>query len=49
FPEGADAYIDQLASVIPIDNGTVRTALDTGCELGCLSLEEKRYSYVVCT
>nr|GFC78920.1 probable methyltransferase PMT2 [Tanacetum cinerariifolium] len=31
FPEGADAYIDQLASVIPIDNGTVRTALDTGC------------------
>ncbi|KAJ9554360.1 hypothetical protein OSB04_018405 [Centaurea solstitialis] len=31
FPQGADAYIDQLASVIPIANGTVRTALDTGC------------------
>ncbi|OIT37568.1 PREDICTED: probable methyltransferase PMT2 isoform X2 [Nicotiana attenuata] len=31
FPNGADAYIEQLASVIPIDNGTVRTALDTGC------------------
>lgn len=31
FPQGADAYIDQLAAVIPIDNGTVRTALDTGC------------------
>lgn len=31
FPQGADAYIDQLASVIPIINGTVRTALDTGC------------------
>ncbi|XP_059652821.1 probable methyltransferase PMT2 [Cornus florida] len=31
FPQGADAYIDQLASVIPIQNGTVRTALDTGC------------------
>lgn len=31
FPEGADAYINQLASVIPIDNGNVRTALDTGC------------------
>ena len=31
FPQGADRYIDQLASVIPIDNGTVRTALDTGC------------------
>ncbi|KAL8157250.1 putative methyltransferase PMT2 [Apium graveolens] len=31
FPQGADRYIDQLASVIPMDNGTVRTALDTGC------------------
>lgn len=31
FPHGADAYIDQLASVIPMGNGTVRTALDTGC------------------
>ncbi|KAL5725431.1 hypothetical protein ACHQM5_008575 [Ranunculus cassubicifolius] len=31
FPQGADAYIDQLAAVIPIENGTVRTALDTGC------------------
>ncbi|KAJ4961855.1 hypothetical protein NE237_021765 [Protea cynaroides] len=31
FPQGADTYIDQLASVIPIENGKVRTALDTGC------------------
>ncbi|XP_077212917.1 putative methyltransferase PMT2 [Tasmannia lanceolata] len=31
FPQGADAYIDQLATVVPIANGTVRTALDTGC------------------
>ncbi|XP_075484495.1 putative methyltransferase PMT2 [Primulina tabacum] len=31
FPQGADKYIDQLASVIPIADGTVRTALDTGC------------------
>ncbi|KAM7484359.1 hypothetical protein LguiA_000368 [Lonicera macranthoides] len=31
FPQGADKYIDQLAAVIPIKNGTVRTALDTGC------------------
>ncbi|KAL8141800.1 hypothetical protein V2J09_014832 [Rumex salicifolius] len=31
FPQGADAYIDELASVIPIANGTVRTAIDTGC------------------
>ncbi|KAK9669243.1 hypothetical protein RND81_13G118700 [Saponaria officinalis] len=31
FPQGADAYIDDLASVIPMDNGLIRTALDTGC------------------
>lgn len=31
FSHGADAYIDQIASVIPTDNGMVRTALDTGC------------------
>ncbi|KAJ8773757.1 hypothetical protein K2173_006407 [Erythroxylum novogranatense] len=31
FPQGADKYIDELASVIPMANGTVRTALDTGC------------------
>ncbi|KAK1407301.1 hypothetical protein QVD17_38915 [Tagetes erecta] len=31
FPDGVDAYIDQMASVIPIGNGIVRTALDTGC------------------
>ena len=30
FPQGADKYIDELAEVIPISNGTVRTALDTG-------------------
>ncbi|KAL7594385.1 probable methyltransferase PMT14 [Lactuca sativa] len=31
FPQGADAYIDELSSVIPIADGSVRTALDTGC------------------
>ncbi|KAI8543363.1 hypothetical protein RHMOL_Rhmol08G0211500 [Rhododendron molle] len=31
FPHGADAYINELASVIPMNNGVVRTALDTGC------------------
>lgn len=31
FPHGADAYIDELASVIPIADGSIRTALDTGC------------------
>ncbi|KAJ4950094.1 hypothetical protein NE237_026926 [Protea cynaroides] len=31
FPQGSDAYIDELASVIPFSDSTVRTALDTGC------------------
>ncbi|KAJ1693528.1 hypothetical protein LUZ63_010226 [Rhynchospora breviuscula] len=31
FPQGADAYIDELATVVPIKDGTIRTALDTGC------------------
>ncbi|GJS82833.1 40S ribosomal protein S9-2-like protein [Tanacetum coccineum] len=31
FSEGADTYIDQVASVISINNGTARTVLDTGC------------------
>uniref|UniRef100_A0A0E0MB00 Methyltransferase n=1 Tax=Oryza punctata TaxID=4537 RepID=A0A0E0MB00_ORYPU len=31
FPNGANAYIDELASVIPFTDGTIRTALDTGC------------------
>ena len=38
FPQGADKYIDQLASVIPIKNGTVRTALDTGCGVCMLKI-----------
>jgi Putative S-adenosyl-L-methionine-dependent methyltransferase len=31
FPQGAEAYIDELATVIPLKDGTIRTALDTGC------------------
>ncbi|KAI4340102.1 hypothetical protein MLD38_024971 [Melastoma candidum] len=36
FPNGADAYIEELASVIPLDNGMVRTALDIGCGVASL-------------
>ncbi|XP_076924107.1 putative methyltransferase PMT2 [Bidens hawaiensis] len=36
FPHGVDAYIDQLASVVPLGNGVVRTALDTGCGVASL-------------
>lgn len=38
FPQGADAYIDELASVIPIADGSVRTALDTGCGVSFVTL-----------
>lgn len=31
FPGGADKYIDQLATVVPFADGSVRTVLDTGC------------------
>ncbi|XP_022727890.1 probable methyltransferase PMT2 isoform X2 [Durio zibethinus] len=36
FPQGADTYINQLASVIPMDDGMVRTVLDTGCGVASL-------------
>lgn len=31
FPRGADAYIDDMAKLIPIEDGSIRTAVDTGC------------------
>ncbi|XP_071918169.1 probable methyltransferase PMT18 [Coffea arabica] len=31
FPNGADAYIDDINELIPLSNGDIRTALDTGC------------------
>uniref|UniRef100_A0A1D1XFF8 Methyltransferase n=1 Tax=Anthurium amnicola TaxID=1678845 RepID=A0A1D1XFF8_9ARAE len=31
FPSGADAYIDDIARLVPLRGGSVRTALDTGC------------------
>jgi hypothetical protein len=31
FPHGADAYIDDIGKIIPLLNGSIRTALDTGC------------------
>ncbi|KAJ4876181.1 putative methyltransferase PMT17 [Raphanus sativus] len=31
FPRGADAYIDDIARLIPLTNGGIRTAIDTGC------------------
>ncbi|CAN1753801.1 Probable methyltransferase PMT2 [Linum perenne] len=34
---GLQAYVEQLSSVIPLDDGLIRTALDTGCGVGSLS------------
>ncbi|XVF53245.1 hypothetical protein PTKIN_Ptkin05aG0084200 [Pterospermum kingtungense] len=31
FPRGADAYIDDIGQLIPLPDGTIRTAIDTGC------------------
>ncbi|KAI3727834.1 hypothetical protein L6452_16454 [Arctium lappa] len=31
FARGADAYIDDINELIPLTNGSIRTALDTGC------------------
>ncbi|XAR70075.1 hypothetical protein NMG60_11026814 [Bertholletia excelsa] len=31
FPHGADAYIDDIAELVPLKNGHIRTAIDTGC------------------
>ncbi|AQK45444.1 probable methyltransferase PMT15 [Zea mays] len=31
FPRGAGAYIDDIAKLIPLHDGSIRTALDTGC------------------
>ncbi|GER35458.1 S-adenosyl-L-methionine-dependentmethyltransferases superfamily protein [Striga asiatica] len=31
FPRGADAYIDDISALIPLTDGSIRTAVDTGC------------------
>lgn len=31
FPRGAGAYINDIAALIPLSDGSIRTALDTGC------------------
>lgn len=36
FPNGADAYIDDIDSIISLSDGSIRTAIDTGCGVSCL-------------
>lgn len=31
FPDGADAYIDDIGKLINLNDGSIRTAIDTGC------------------
>lgn len=31
FPRGADAYIDDIGKLIDLEDGSIRTAIDTGC------------------
>lgn len=37
FPRGADAYIDDINKLIPLTNGHIRTAIDTGCGVSNIS------------
>ncbi|KAG6576739.1 putative methyltransferase PMT15, partial [Cucurbita argyrosperma subsp. sororia] len=34
FPNGADAYIDNIGKLINLKDGSIRTAIDTGCGVG---------------
>lgn len=36
FPHGADAYIDDIGKLINIKDGSIRTAIDTGCGVASL-------------
>lgn len=31
FPNGADAYIDDIGKLVNLKDGSIRTAVDTGC------------------
>lgn len=31
FPNGAGAYIDEIGKLINLNDGSIRTAIDTGC------------------
>lgn len=40
---GADKYIDDIAELIPLSDGTIRTAIDTGCGVSGLASPVKVY------
>lgn len=42
FPNGADAYIDDIGKLINLKDGSIRTAIDTGC--GVIFTSSSNYS-----
>lgn len=45
FPNGADAYIDDIGELINLRDGSIRTAIDTGCGVS-QQLEEKKLKLI---
>jgi hypothetical protein len=33
FPRGANAYVDDIGKMINLKDGSIRTAIDTGCRV----------------
>lgn len=46
FPNGADAYIDDIDRLINLSDGSIRTAIDTGCGVRILSFNIIYSTYV---
>lgn len=46
FPRGADAYIDDIGKLINLKDGSIRTAIDTGC--GVSVYTSLMYTYNIC-
>lgn len=38
FPNGAGAYIDDIGKLINLKDGSIRTAIDTGCGVSLIFL-----------
>lgn len=45
FPNGADAYIDDIGKLINLKDGSIRTAIDTGCGVSLLLFLHHSYFY----
>lgn len=43
FPRGADAYIDDIGKLINLGDGSIRTAIDTGCGVSTRPLISSKF------